>query len=217
MSLRSFFSFKQNKMFWLNIAGMIAVVCLAIFGVLRGLDAYTRHGQSVEVPKLSGLPVEEASAIASQKGLKCIVVDSDYVKTSIPGRILDQNPPMGQRVKEGRIIYLTINSFSIPLQAVPDVADNSSLRQAQAELLASGFKLDSLVEIPGEKDWVYGIQYNGRELEREEQVPIGATLALMVGNGMDELQADSLDADSLLMENAQEVAEDEALIDDSWF
>ena len=124
---------------------------------------------------------------------------------------------MGQRVKEGRIIYLTINSFSIPLQAVPDVADNSSLRQAQAELLASGFKLDSLVEIPGEKDWVYGIQYNGRELEREEQVPIGATLALMVGNGMDELQADSLDADSLLMENAQEAAEDEALIDDSWF
>ncbi len=217
MSFKSFFSFKQNKMFWLNIAAMITVVCLSVFGVLWGLDVYTRHGQSVEVPKLSGLSVEEAAAIASQKGLKCIVVDSDYVKTAIPGRVLDQNPPTGQRVKEGRMIYLTINSLSIPLQAVPDVADNSSVRQAQAELLASGFKLDSLVEIPGEKDWVYGIQYNGRELEREEQVPIGATLALMVGNGMDELPADSLNADSLLIGSGQELPEEEALIDDSWF
>ena len=204
-------------MFWLNIIGMIAVVCLSIYGVLWGLDIYTRHGQSVEVPQLSGLSVEEASNIAAQRGLKCHVADSDYVKTAIPGRILDQNPPSGQRVKEGRIIYLTINSLSIPLQAVPDVADNSSLRQAQAELLASGFKLDSLVEIPGEKDWVYGIQYNGRELEREEQVPIGATLALMVGNGMDELPADSLNADSIIIENGQDLPEEEALIDDSWF
>ena len=40
------------------------------------------------------------------------------------------------RVKEGRIIYLTINAINIPLQAVPDVADNSSLRQAEARILA---------------------------------------------------------------------------------
>ena len=206
-------------MFWLNIAGMIAVVCLAIFGVLRGLDAYTRHGQSVEVPKLSGLPVEEASAIASQKGLKCIVVDSDYVKTSIPGRILDQNPPMGQRVKEGRIIYLTINSFSIPLQAVPDVADNSSVRQAEARLLAAGFRLTSNDSIPGEKDWVYAVKYRGDSLAIGAKVPTGAILTLVIGNGEEPPQpTDSLGIDSLRRHPVgMPAGEGQTLDEEEWF
>ena len=60
------------------------------------------------------------------------------------GIVLDVNPGIGQKVKEGRTIYLTINTLSIPLRAVPDVADNSSLRQAQAKVLAAGFKLTEI-------------------------------------------------------------------------
>ena len=110
---------------------------------------------------------------------KCFSVsDSSYVKNKPAGSILDVTPSVGQKVKEGRIIYLTINTLNIPLRPVPDVADNSSMRQAQAKILAAGFKLSENEMIPGEKDWVYGVKYMGRQLEMGDKVPVGATLTL---------------------------------------
>ena len=117
------------------------------------------------------------------RGLVCIVSDSSYVKTLPAGCILEYNPAAGQKVKEGRTIYLTINTIEVPLHIVPDVADNSSLRQAEARILASGFKLAEIQYIPGEKDWVYGVKYKGRQLSIGEKVPTGAVLTLMVGDG----------------------------------
>ena len=38
------------------------------------------------------------------------------------------------------------------------------MRQAQARLLAAGFKLSENEHIAGEKDWVYGVKYKGRTL-----------------------------------------------------
>ena len=82
------------------------------------------------MPDVKGMTVAEAGAVFDSRGLACIVSDSTYVKDKPAGCILDYNPAAGQKVKEGRIIYLTINAINIPLQVVPDVADNSSLRQA---------------------------------------------------------------------------------------
>ena len=105
--------------------------------------------------------------------------------------MLDVNPGAGQKVKEGRTIYLTINTLSIPLRAIPDVADNSSLRQAQAKVLAAGFKLTEIQLMNGEKDWVYGIKYQGRSLEAGDKVPLGAALTHMIEEELpDELEND---------------------------
>ena len=95
-------------------------------------------------------------------GLVCVVSDSNYVKNKPAGSILELTPSAGQKVKEGRTIYLTINTLDVPLRLVPDVADNSSVRQAQAKILAAGFKLSESELISGEKDWVYGVKYKGR-------------------------------------------------------
>ncbi len=217
MTIKEFFSFRANRAFWLNIIGMVAVICLLIYGVLWGLDAYTQHGQSVEVPDLKNRSVQEAASLLAKQDLACAVVDSDYVKTALPGKILDQNPQSGQHVKRGRTVYLTINSLSIPLRAVPDVADNSSLRQAQAKLMAVGFKLTEEEAVAGEKEWVYGVKYNGRVLQNGEQVPMGATLTLMVGNGSKEMFSDSLSVGEGDIETDVPVAGEDAAVDDSWF
>ncbi len=37
----------------------------------------------------------------------------------------------------------------MPLSVIPDVADNSSLRQAQAKLLSAGFKLNEVQLVNG--------------------------------------------------------------------
>lgn len=175
MTIKEFFSFKTNKYFWVNILVMIVAVVLIVFGVMKWLDVYTRHGEAVVVPDVKGMTVDEASNVHNH-GLVCVVSDSTYVKNKAAGIVLDANPGAGQKVKEGRTIYLTINTLSIPLRAVPDVADNSSLRQAQAKVLAAGFKLTEIQLMHGEKDWVYGIKYQGRSLEAGDKVPLGAAL-----------------------------------------
>ena len=213
MTIKEFFSFRQNKFFWVNLIAMIVVVALVLFGVLKGLDIYTRHGEAVVVPNVKGMGVTEAEKMFRNQGLTCIVSDSSYVKNLPAGCILEHNPAAGQKVKEGRTIYLTINTLSTPLCVVPDVADNSSVRQAQAKLMAAGFKLTENRMVSGEKDWVYGVIYQGHQLQIGDKAPIGATLTLMVGDGVQSAGADSVD----MVEDAAISADDSGTEDDSWF
>lgn len=41
MTIKDFFSFRQNRFFWANILAMAVVVVGLLFGVLKGLDIYT--------------------------------------------------------------------------------------------------------------------------------------------------------------------------------
>lgn len=217
MTIKEFFSFRQNRFFWVNILAMIVVVGALMFGVLKWVDVYTRHGEAVVVPDVKGMGVGEAEKVFRNRGLNCVVSDSTYVKDQPAGCILEYNPGAGQKVKEGRTIYLTINTLDIPLQIVPDVADNSSLRQAEARILASGFKLSEIQYVTGEKDWVYGVKYNGRQLTIGEKVPVGSILTLMVGNGdREHLQGDSLNVEGPVSTEQPTSAGDSAA-DESWF
>ncbi len=218
MTIKEFFSFRSNRFFWVNLIAMVVVVIVAVFAVLKGIDIYTRHGEAVVVPDVKGLTVTDAEKVFGERGLLCVVSDSTYVRNKPAGTILDYNPPAGQKVKEGRTIYLTTNTLDIPLQLVPDVADNSSLRQAEARILASGFKLDEIEYMAGEKDWVYGVKYKERLLRIGEQVPMGATLTLMVGGGEDWVP-DTLDVDEeeIAEPIEKEKPDKNTSTDESWF
>ena len=61
MTIKEFFSFKTNKYFWLNLIAMMAVVILLLFGVLKWLDVYTRHGEAVVDRKSTRLNSSHAS------------------------------------------------------------------------------------------------------------------------------------------------------------
>ena len=115
---------------------------------------------------------------------------------------------------------MTVNTNSVPLFTVPDVADNSSWRQAHARMLAAGFKLTEPDWIPGEKDWVYGVMYNGVELEHNGKVPAGATLTLMVGDGNRApiMENDSIDVEEIeIVPQAVPAAETQKQEEESWF
>ena len=216
MTIKEFFSFKTNKYFWVNILVMIVAVVLIVFGVMKWLDVYTRHGEAVVVPDVKGMTVDEASKMFRNHGLVCVISDTKYVKDEAAGIILDLKPGVGEKVKEGRTVYLTINTLDIPLRVIPDVADNSSLRQAEAKLQSAGFKLTEIQLIHGEKDWVYGVKYQGRQLTAGEKIPMGASLTLMVGDGAGDMtEEDSIDTDA---DTEKPVASETSPVqDDSWF
>lgn len=216
MTIKEFFSFKTNKFFWLNLLAMAVVVVVVLFGVLKWMDGYTRHGETVVVPDVTGMTMEEAAAMFGRQGLAYIISDTRYVKDKAAGIVLDLKPSPGEKVKEGRTVYLTVNTLDVPLRVLPDVADNSSLRQAQAKLLNAGFKLNDIQHVRGEKDWVYGVKYEGRRLEVGEKVPMGASLTLMVGDGAGDIAVD--DSTEVVEGEEQPVpSEAPATQDDSWF
>ena len=211
ISFKDFFSFKKNRFFWLNLAGMIIAVVAVCWGALLWLDSYTRHGESYIVPNVKEKTLAQASHALEQQKLKCIVTDSSYIKGSPAGIVLDQKPSGGSRVKEGRTVYLTVTTTSVPLVALPDLIDNSSLRQAEAKLKAMGFKVTEPEYVSGEQDWVYGIKYRGKSLKSGDKVPFEAVLTLCIGNTH---LRDSLATDTLGLNLGQE---SEAQVDDSWF
>mgnify|MGYP001337968107 CR=1 FL=1 len=203
---------KINKGLYLiiNLVAMAVIAVVLVLLTLKGLNSYTKQGEAVEVPNVEGLTVERAKAMFASSELFCEVSDSTYVKDKPKGVILDCVPPIGSKVKEGRLIYLTINRLAVPLVQIPDVADNSSSRQARARVLAAGFKLTEDEMIGGERDWVYAVKYNGRELEVGEKVPSESLLTLVVGDGSEVINKDSLSSDEWVEESAP-------LQEDSWF
>ena len=215
IGFKDFFSFQKNKFFWINIIGMVVVVIAASWGTLAWLDSYTRHGEAHIVPDVKNKSIEEAAKIISQGTMKYAVIDSNYVKGVPAGMVLEQAPAAGSRVKEGRTVYLTITTTSVPLVTLPDIIDNSSVRQAAAKLKSIGFKLTEPELVPGEQDWVYGIKYRGKELKSGDKVPNEALLTLCVG---DTHLRDSLAVDSAYMEiNSIPNTENDVKVDDSWF
>ena len=212
ISFKDFFSFKKNRAFWLNLIAMPIVVIAVIFGVLHWLDNYTHHGQSIMVPNVKGLPLQQAEAEFSKKNLKTVVVDSNFVKGMPAGAVLEQKPENGAKVKIGRTVYLTINTAEMPKVAIPDIIDNSSYRQAEARLRALGFKLTAPEIISGEKDWVYAVKCLEKELTNGEKIPRESVLTLIIGD--DEIKTDSLSTDSLIIGTPKG---ENPVIDESWF
>lgn len=183
MEAKDFFGKIFSKFLLGNLLAMVLVVIVMMVGVKFGLDWYTHHGEGIKVPKVEGMLFSNARSILIEEGLNVIVSDSGYNKQLPADCILAQNPGEGTMVKSGHTVYLTVNSPSSPTIAIPDVVDNSSYREAEAKLMALGFKLLPPQVIAGEKDWVYGILCRGRRVSTGDHVSIESPLTLIIGSG----------------------------------
>lgn len=187
MTSREFFHKFNSTYIWGNILAIVILVLLLAIGVRFGLDYYTLHGESIVVPNVIHKQYDDAVDIMDKVGLKIEVTDTGYVKDLPPDCILEQSPVGGKRVKSTHVIYVTINAASAPSLVIPDIIDNNSLREAQAQLLSMGFKVGEPEYIPGEKDWIYGILVNGKHVQAGDRVPAGAVIVLQVGDGTREI------------------------------
>ena len=173
----------KSKYLWGNLAAMALVVGALIVGAKFGLGIYTHHGESIAIPNIVHKKFDNATHVLDQLGLLIEVSDTGYVKTLPPGCILEQNPEPGEHVKSGHVIYVTINASHTPTLTLPDIIDNSSLREAMAKLSAMGFKLTPPQFVPGEKDWVYGVVVKGQHVVYGDKIPVDAAVTIQVGNG----------------------------------
>ena len=109
------------------LAGIIALVLIDKIVMPHLVDT-----PSVQAPDLKGLSAPEASARLNEAGLKMTIGDSLHHETVPADAVVDQDPSVGQLVKEGRRVVLTV-SKGPRYYAAPDVR-RVSLREARLQL-----------------------------------------------------------------------------------
>jgi eukaryotic-like serine/threonine-protein kinase len=124
---------------------------LTVVGTLLGLfilfnyillPAYVRHGGTLPVPDVSGMPFDEARTTLDMQGLQTIQADTRPDPDHPPGTVINQNPQGGAVVKHGRRIYLTISGGEA-LVVVPSLRGRST-RDAKFALERFGLKLGGI-------------------------------------------------------------------------
>lgn len=178
---------KSKPILW-NLTLIVVVLLSLLILSYVALAIGTRHGMRRTVPDFTGLGLKDAQYYAEQKGLKLIINDSLYVPAYPGGMVLEQLPKGGVDVKEGRKIYITINSFAQKKLPMPYVAGRS-LRQAKNMLEGAGFGIEHLEYVEDiATNYVLAQYLGGVEVTAESDIKIekGTGVVLKVGVSPDQ-------------------------------
>ena len=176
------FKFLFSKSFVINLLISLAFAGFVIWGIFKFIDNYTLHGQTISVPSLGGLTIEETETILSEKKLRYTILDSIYIDEADKGVVLEQNPTTDDLVKENRTIYITVSKVTPPKVSMPNVAGEMSLRLAIAKLESYGLKT-KIKYVPGYANSVIKQEFNGKEIQPKEKLKKGSVILLTVGSG----------------------------------
>lgn len=173
------------KAFLLNLAIVLVLLTAAVLYFFFGyLPSKTNHGETITVPDLQGLTMDNVESYVTQRNLRYEVNDSTYSEDFPPLTILKQYPPAGSKVKEGRKIFISVNRVSPPSVPVPDLVNQSSLRNAEAVLRSNELKRGKIDYKPSPfMNLVMEMHYQGSPIAAGERVPKGSIIDLVVGNG----------------------------------
>jgi beta-lactam-binding protein with PASTA domain len=163
------------------ILGLFFALLLVFFYVY--LPNATNHGETITVPKLEGITLEELEAYLDDKDLTFEVNDSTYRAGVKPHSVLNQHPSPGSKVKKNRRIYITIASINPPDVKMPKLIDNS-LRSAEMILKGHDLILDSIHYVPSPyPNLVLRQLVNNKDIKAGDFIPKGTKVTLYVSNG----------------------------------
>ncbi len=172
-----------------NLLLLGVLIALMVGGLLYWLEGYTHHNQAIIVPDVNGMQVAAAAPLLQDQQLRYMVIDSINSRTAAPGAIVDQVPKAQSKVKQNRIVFLTINARSAQMVVLPDVLELSQ-RQALAKLRALGFKVEKVEYVPYKyKDLVLNVLYKNKTVNAQTRLPYGTSLMLKVGDGYEQAQS----------------------------
>lgn len=173
---------KQSERNWIK-TGLLALLVLGIYLFLSMVFTgwYTRHGQSILVPKIAGMPVENAEALLDDQDLELVIIDSVYNEDMKPNTVVEQDPLSGLNVKPGRKIYVTVNTGVKPKVKMPRLVNGSS-NLALVLLQNAGLKLGRVDSVkstfgPG---LVIRQKFKGKDIAPNTALEKGAVIDIVV-------------------------------------
>ncbi len=163
----------------LGVLGLLAY--LLVFFLF--LPIYTRHGEALLVPDVFELPLDDALTKMEGANLRIEVRDSAYYDDLPALTVVAQYPVALSRVKPHRKIYLTVNKKVPPMVKVPDI-EGYTLYQAKSRLESWKLAIGSVTKVPDiAENVVLELSFKGTELEAGVEVPQGAKIDVVIGNG----------------------------------
>ena len=176
--------FFTSKLFIFNFVGAIAFFILAFFILNTLLKVFSDHGESVTVPTVIGMQTEDAIALIEENGFKYEIVDTVFDSKHDKGAIVEQNPKQESLVKDGRKIYLIVNSRQDEMVSMPQIT-GFTLRQAKSIMDSYGLNIGSLRYVPDIASNVIIKQlFKGDEIEPGMKIKKGSEIDMIVGLGI---------------------------------
>lgn len=176
--------FLSGKLFWKNFLIAFGSLFLFLIVLFIWFKIYTHHGKAYAVPDFYGMDIEEVDELTRAKKMRFKVIDSVFNSQVDPGTVVDQNPFPGFRVKVNRTIFLTINATNPEMVKMPNLV-GVSLRQAKAILETQGLEVGKLRYVPDiAMNNVLRQLYEGNEIVPGEFIIKGATVDLVLGQGV---------------------------------
>ncbi len=194
--MRNFFKFLTSKTLLIQLGLALVASIVLVFVLLSWLKNTTNHGEFVEVPDFSKMSVMDMRKAIETSDLRYEVLDSANYNPDYPRfSIIDQDPKAGNKVKQNRKIYFTVNPSGYKTVTVPNVIQVTQ-RNAASMLRAVGLDVQRTTYIDQiGKDMVYYIKYKGKQIKPGDKLPKTSKVELVCGNGgigeRDQVKADS--------------------------
>lgn len=174
----------------LNALGALLLMVLLVFltfGLFRWL---TRHGEEIRVPKVVGIPLEQALALLEESSLEGVFADTlfdvpDSLKQVPKGHVLEQIPQAGSPAKGGRKIRLFVRALGEARISVPDY-HSMSLRALQADFKERGFLIQQILSSNRSAPKldmnppVLDVLFKGKKLQPGSRIEKGSRVVVIV-------------------------------------
>jgi beta-lactam-binding protein with PASTA domain/predicted Ser/Thr protein kinase len=157
----------------LMFVGVLVAVVALLFNFLVG------SGETLEVPDVTRLPLEEAEAMLLDTGFVVGNVTPRAHETVPPNHVIEQLPTALAKAREGSEVDLVVSSGpdAVP---VPDVR-GETLREAERILEAAGLEVGEITRTPSEE--VEADHVIGQTPSPETAAAPGSSVDLVVSSG----------------------------------
>ncbi|MDR7566763.1 MAG: PASTA domain-containing protein [Armatimonadota bacterium] len=171
-----------------GVAVLLLLVAIgAAVAAWQVMNAYFTVAE-VTVPDLRGKPIEEAQAILAAAGLRLEVLRREYHDRYPVNTVVDQVPPPGMRVREGRVVQVVV-SQGPELVQVPEVT-NRPLHEARILLAQARLRLGTVRE--AYHDHRPSGTVIAQEPAAQARVPRASPVNLVVSKGPEPVQVPDL-------------------------
>lgn len=168
------------------------------------LPVVTNHNETITVPDLEGIHIENIDEFLTKRNLKYeVLTDSGFTSEYEPKTILKQYPLPGSKVKENRKIFLTLNAVNPPTVKMPDLIDGS-VKNAQLLLASYGLERGNIKYVPDlAQNAVLEQRFEGKEIKPGTYIAKGSKIDLLVGDGLGNTRLEVPDLSGMELEEAE--------------
>jgi beta-lactam-binding protein with PASTA domain len=196
-----------SRVFFAQLVAAVAVIGLLGFLLIKWLTYATNHNQVVVVPNLERLTEDEVEERLDKLNLDYVMLDTvDYNPAYPKMAVVEQDPVAGMEVKEGRKVYIKLNSNGYTSVKLPNLIQQT-FREVENTLKALHLEVGDKEYVPDiGKDMVLEVKMNGKVLKPGDKVLKSSKIDLVLGDGNAGFEdtTDSLSVDQVDVNNEVE-------------